>query len=165
MDPIYARRSCRSFTDEPVTEKDVRAVLQAAMAAPTAVNARPWEFYVTRDASLMERLASVSPYAGPASKAPVLVVPCYRDDCRAPEYAQIDMAIACQNLMLEAAARGLGTVLLGIAPESERMAAVKEVLALPEHVECFGLVPLGHPAHEAAPHGDDVWDEERVHRL
>ncbi len=165
MDPLFTRRSCRSFTDDPVTDEDVHAVLLAAMAAPTAVNARPWEFYLTRDTDLMARLAACSPYAHPATQAPVLVAACYYDDCTAPEYAQIDMAIACENLMVSAASRGLGTVLLGIAPEDDRMAAVKDVLDLPEHVRCFGLIPLGHPAHEAAPHGDDVWDRDRVHWL
>lgn len=163
MDPVLSRRSCRSFTDEPVDDEDLEALLRAAMAAPSAMNGQPWEFYLTRDPALMERLAATSPYAGPAAKAPVLVVPCYREDCAASEYAQIDMALACENLMVRAEGLGLGTVMLGVAPEADRMEAVARELGLPAGVKAFALFPVGHPARTHAPHGDDVWDAGRVH--
>ncbi len=82
-------------------------------------------------------------------------------DCTAPEYAQIDMAICCENLMLEADNLGLGTVLLGIAPEEDRMKKVKEILELPNGVECFGLIPMGYPKMKLPE--KNTFDEARVH--
>jgi len=38
---VFARRSIRQYTSEPVTESDIQALLEAAMAAPSARNEKP----------------------------------------------------------------------------------------------------------------------------
>ena len=44
LEAIYNRRSCRDFTDEPVTVEQIDTILKAAFSAPTAVNTQPWEY-------------------------------------------------------------------------------------------------------------------------
>lgn len=44
LEAIYNRRSCRDFTDEPVTGEQIDTILKAAFSAPTAVNTQPWEY-------------------------------------------------------------------------------------------------------------------------
>ena len=39
------------------------------MAAPSAVNQQPWEFYVVTDKAVLEKLAAASPYAAMTAKA------------------------------------------------------------------------------------------------
>jgi F420 biosynthesis protein FbiB-like protein len=46
LEAITARRSIRKFTDRPVTEEDVNAVLAAAVLAPSGKNRQPWRFVV-----------------------------------------------------------------------------------------------------------------------
>ena len=46
---IYTRRSIREFTAEPVDEKTIRDLIDAAIQAPNAVNAQPCAFCVVRD--------------------------------------------------------------------------------------------------------------------
>ena len=58
MNAIQTRASVRAYTTEPVSDEEVRAILQAAMAAPSAGNQQPWEFWVTRDAAKREELAA-----------------------------------------------------------------------------------------------------------
>jgi nitroreductase len=41
---LFARRSVRQFTDEPVTAEQIELLLKAAMAAPTAANRKPWHY-------------------------------------------------------------------------------------------------------------------------
>ena len=43
-DAIFKRASVRRFTDDPMTDDEVRAVLRAGMAAPSGGNQQPWEF-------------------------------------------------------------------------------------------------------------------------
>ena len=43
---ILKRRSIRKFTDQPVELEKITRLLEAAMAAPTAMNGQPWEFVV-----------------------------------------------------------------------------------------------------------------------
>jgi len=44
LDFIFSRRSIRRFTGEKVSEIHIKLLLQAAMAAPTAMNMQPWHF-------------------------------------------------------------------------------------------------------------------------
>ena len=75
VEAIYKRASVRAFTDEAVTDDQVRAALRAAMAAPSGGNQQPWEFFVVRDAEHRSRLSQVTKYAKPADAAPCVVLP------------------------------------------------------------------------------------------
>jgi nitroreductase len=162
MDSIYHRISVRKYEHRPVEDEKIREILKAAMQAPSAGNQQPWEFWVVKERSEIQALSEASPYAGCAAGAPVVIVPAYRtENLRFPEYAQIDMSIAQQNMWLMTDKLGLGGVWLGIAPVRKRMDAVKKILGLPENFEPFSLFPLGYPA-ESRPQ-QDRFDEKRIH--
>ncbi len=161
MKEIFERVSIRKYTDRAVEDEKILAILRAAMAAPSAGNQQPWEFYVVRDRSKLEELSRVSPYAGCAKAAPVAIVSAYREKLWAPAYAQIDMSIAMENLWLACGEQGLGGVWLGIAPVEDRMRAVEEILGIPEGLRAFAVFPLGYPAEERKQ--QDRFDESRIH--
>ena len=79
----------------------------------------------------------------------------------APSFAQIDMAIAQENIWLETDALGLGGVWIGIAPMQDRMDLVHDILKLPENVEVFSLFALGYPAESRKQ--QDRFDESRIY--
>ena len=58
MNAIYLRSSVRQYTDEPVDIRDIEKLMRAAMAAPSAVNQQPWEFYIARDETTRLALAA-----------------------------------------------------------------------------------------------------------
>ena len=161
MKEIFERVSIRKYTDKAVEDEKILAILRAAMAAPSAGNQQPWEFYVVRDRSKLEELSRVSPYAGCAKAAPVAIVSAYREKLWAPAYAQIDMSIAMENLWLACGEQGLGGVWLGIAPVEERMRAVEDIVGIPEGLRAFAVFPLGYPAEERKQ--QDRFDESRIH--
>ena len=161
MKEIFHRTSIRKYTDQPVEQEKTEKLLRAAMAAPSAANQQPWEFYVVTDRLMLYRLSQCSPYAGMLKHAPLGIVVCCRRDCLAPSYAQIDCSAATENLLLEADALGLGAVWLGIAPMEERMRSVGEVLELPENLYAFCCIACGYPAEEKQQ--QDRFDEARIH--
>jgi Nitroreductase len=163
MKEIFERVSIRKYTDRAVEDEKILAILRAAMAAPSAGNQQPWEFYVVRDRSKLEELSRVSPYAGCTKAAPVAVVSVYREKLWAPAYAQIDMSIAMENLWLACGEQGLGGVWLGIAPVEDRMRAVEEILGIPEGLRAFAIFPLGYPAEQRKQ--QDRFDESRIHYI
>ena len=55
LEAIYNRRSCRNFTDEPVTVEQIDTILKAAFSAPTAVNTQPWEYIVINDEKIIDK--------------------------------------------------------------------------------------------------------------
>lgn len=164
MDAIFERASVRRFTEEDVGDQAVERLLRAAMAAPSAGDQRPWEFYVVRDAGLRGRLAEASPFSRPAAAAPVVLVPCMRaEGVRFPECVEQDMSAATENLLLEAVEQGLGAVWMAVAPFADRQLRVARVLDLPEGLRAFALVAVGHPAGEVRPRGAERYDAARVH--
>ena len=121
MNSIFHRTSIRTYQDKKVEAEKTEKMLQAAMAAPSAGNQQPWEYYVVTNADKLKELAQTSPYAGCTANAPMAFVACYRKECRMPEYAPIDLSASVENLLLEADELGLGAVWLGIAPLRDRM--------------------------------------------
>ena len=67
MEAIFKRVSMRTFLDIDVDDATIEKVLRAGMQAPSAVNQRPWEFYVVRNKQILAGLAKCSPYAGPVA--------------------------------------------------------------------------------------------------
>ena len=163
MKEIFTRVSIRKYQPRPVEPEKITAILRAAMAAPSAGNQQPWEFYVITNPELIAQLSTVSPYSGCAKGAPVVIVSAYREKLWAPMYAEIDMSIAMENLWLACVAEGLGGVWMGIAPQPERMQAVEQLVGIPEGLRAFAIFPLGYPAEERQQ--QDRFDESRIHYI
>lgn len=161
MNSIFHRRSIRKFTAQPVEQEKVELLLRAAMAAPSACNQQPWEYYVITGEENVNRLAACSPYAKFAVGAPLMICACWRKGCRIPAYAQIDLSASVENLLLEADALGLGATWIGIAPQEERMTAVEAALDMPDKLRAFALIACGYPAETKEP--ADRYDPARVH--
>ena len=164
MKEIFHRVSVRKFEDRPVEDEKVEQVLRAAMAAPSAGNQQPWDFYVVTAKEKLQALAQVSPYAGCAAHAPMAIVTAdLEDGCRFPQYAQIDLAIAMENLWLAAQSLGLGGVWLGVAPEEDRMVMVEKILSIEPGQRAFAIFPMGYPAEEKDQ--QDRFKAERIHYI
>ena len=101
MSSIFHRVSIRKYQDKPVEQEKIEQMLRAAMAAPSACNQQPWEYYVVTDKAKMEALSGTSPYAGCAKKAPLALVPCFRKELIASEYVNLDMSASVENLLLD----------------------------------------------------------------
>ena len=57
MKEIFHRTSIRNYQDKPVETEKIEKMLRAAMAAPSAGNQQPWEFYVVTDKDALKKLA------------------------------------------------------------------------------------------------------------
>ncbi len=162
IEAILTRRSVRKYTDREVSDALVTELLRAAMAAPSAQNQQPWQFVVVRDRGLLEGLAGANPYAGMTREAQLAIAVCgdlSRE--KSPGFWVQDCAAATENLLVAANAAGLGAVWTGTYPREERVAKVKELLALPEHIIPLAVVPIGYPAEHPAP--ANRFDPARVH--
>ena len=165
MNAIFHRVSVRKYQEKSIEKEKITRMLQAAMAAPSACNQQPWEYYVVTNKEKIKELSLTSPYAGCVAAAPLVFVACYRDSegIVAPSYREIDLSASVENLLLEADELGLGAVWIGIAPQEERMADVRTVINLPEHLHAFALIACGYPKEERVQ--QDRYDENRVHYL
>lgn len=164
IEAIMTRTSVRQYTDEAVTDQEIETLLKAGMAAPSACNLQPWRFVVVTNPAVKKAISEQIKPAGPASKAPVVIVVCGDMDHTfeaAPDYWAEDCSAATENIMLAAHAMGLGTVWMGIYPQKERYEHLKNFLELPDNIKAFGMIAVGHPAEHPAP--KDKWDANKVH--
>jgi len=158
---ILSRRSIRKYSDEPVAASDVQVLLEAAMAAPSAADIKPWHFVVITDRQKLDKLADAHPYGKMLFRAPLCISVC-GDTTMSADYWVQDCSAATENLLLAATALGLGAVWLGVHPDSERVAAVRRILDIPESVIPLNLVSIGHRAEEKSARTQ--FDGTRVHR-
>lgn len=164
LENIMTRSSVRSYTSQSVSSEHVEIMLKAGMAAPTAYNRQPWEFYVISDRDVIKEFASASPNAQMALDAPLAIVVCgdlIDEQNREIRYWIQDCSAATQNIMLSANAIGLGSVWCGIYPNDEREANVREILNIPDNLVPLNVIIIGHPDSE--PNIKDKWKPERVH--
>jgi nitroreductase len=156
MQAIKGRRSIRKYKTDPVSDKDVDTILEAARWAPSWANTQCWRFVVVRDPQLKRKLADTlklkeNRSTAAVRDAPVVIVACaelgksgYRSGTIATDkgdWFMFDTALAMQNLTLAAHAIGLGTVHLGLFDAKE----VARILDVPDGAVVVEMTPLGYP--------------------
>lgn len=160
---IMSRRSHHSFTDTPVTDAQIKTLLEAAMNAPSAGDGRPWHFIVVKDRGKLNALADKVDEGNMMfreSQAAILIL---GDKAKEgfPGFYPQDCSCAGQNIYLAAHELGLATVWIAIWGVPPRIQAVKEIMNIPDHVEAFALFPIGEPAEDLPP--EYRYDESLVH--
>jgi nitroreductase len=152
---IATRRSLRAFADLPVSDEQLAVLFEAARWAPSGGNGQPWRFVVTRrgDEAFDRLAATLRPgNAAWAPHAPVLIAAAAKtvwDDPGKPvrpnRRALLDLGLALENLLLQAAHDGLmAHPMAGFdVPEAS------SVLQIDDKHEAIVLLALGHPGNVA----------------
>ncbi len=166
LQSIFSRRSVRDYQAKEVDDRLVSDLLEAAMAAPSAVAKDPWEFIVVRDREMLGQIVTGLPNGKMLADAALGIVVC-GDLQRAHDgqlsYLLQDCSAAIENLLLAANILGLGACWLGVHPRPERVAHVRSLLHVPEHVIPVSIMSIGWPAesppartryHDTAVHYD-----------
>ncbi|NLV85388.1 MAG: nitroreductase family protein [Spirochaetales bacterium] len=162
---MLKRRSIREFNDKPLPDESIRELLQSAMAAPSAHNRQPWEFYVVKNRPLQERLRRVSRYSNMNSSL-IIIVAGNQQRFMAPPASDFwvqDCSAAVENLLLSATSLGIASCWCGLFPSSGASGKVREILGLEGHIIPMALIHLGYSDLVAAPRTQ--YDEARVHLI
>lgn len=143
FDTITERRSIRNYKDERIPKDKLDKLLEAARLAPSAANRQIWKFIVVEDEQIKKQLVTAcnnQAFVGTASH----VIAGVGDP--AQKWHQVDLAIALEHIVLEAAELGLGTCWIGAFNEDE----VKKILKIPQDKKVVALLTLGVPAESPA---------------
>ncbi|HBH86523.1 MAG TPA: nitroreductase family protein [Syntrophaceae bacterium] len=152
MDAILSRRSIRKYTKEPVPEKVLKEILDAAMSAPSAGNQQPWHFVVINNREILDEIPNFHPYSHALKMASVAILVC--GDLELEQHKDFwvqDCSAATENILVAVHAKELGAVWLGLYPRAERVAGMRALLGIPDHVVPLAIIPIGYPAEEKPP--------------
>ena len=163
---IIKRRSIRHFTDEPVDENDVKAILEAGLLSPTSKSSRAWQFIVVDDPDTLTRLSQCKERAAePIGRAPLAIVVAI--DPTATEPWIEDASIAAAYMQLQASDLGLGSCWIEVrdrygADGTPAEEYVQELLGMPDTLPVVCILAIGHPAEERKPQAVDKLKWEQV---
>lgn len=157
---VFSRRSIRKYTAEPVSEADLTSLLQAGMAAPSAMNKRPWHLVAVTDKQTLREIGSGPPYDSTLREAALVIVVC--GDPSVSDWWLQDCTLATENILVAAAGLGLGAVFLGCHGKPEREGPIRRALGIPEQIGMASVLSIGHPAEEKEARTQ--YDPAQVHR-
>ena len=168
LQTILNRRSVRQYTDEPIPEEKLNAILYAGLAAASSKNRRPWEFVVVRDRAMLDALGGCRPGApNLLSKCQAAIVVCA--DAEAVDVWVEDCGSAMTQMHLTADALGVGSCWLQVrlrkaADGRDTADVVREALGIPAKYGVMAMLTLGMPESHPAAHTVDELLLEKIHR-
>ena len=148
---IWQRCSVRKYKDKPVEREKLEKILDAAKAAPTAVNFQPQRIFVLQSKEARQKLRGCMRFD---FGEPLTIIVCYdrRESWKrgydGKEFGDIDAAIVATHMMLQAQELGLSSVWIGSFDPKK----VCEAFALPKDIVPSVILPIGYEAEEGG-HG------------
>ncbi|MGN0802357.1 MAG: nitroreductase family protein [Candidatus Faecivicinus sp.] len=149
---IQDRRSTRGFNDVQLTEAQLQALIDAALASPTARNTQMWHFSVVQNRELLDEfsrdaaalIAATLPEGSRGRfedkdfhlfyHAPTVIFISRPKEC-SNRFVEVDCGIACENIALAAQGLGLGSVIVGMPMDvflSDKGAYYNKAFGIPE---------------------------------
>ena len=140
---IYSRRSIRVYIDKEIEDKEIKAILDAGIWAPSGLNNQPWKFKVIKDQKTKKTIANFTKYANIIKNAPVSIC-VFLDKKTMYDRDKDIMAIgACiQNMLLKAYSLGIGSCWLGEILNKKN--EVMKALELKSVYELMAVISLGY---------------------
>lgn len=163
LDLAKRRHSVRTFKREGVGVEDVQRILESARVAPTAANKQPVRLVVAQDPDTLSRLSKAADLYG----APLAILVCV-DKARAwvrpsdgKSTSDIDAAIVCDHMMMEATSLDLGSVWICWFDAE----AIRKEFDLPDELEPVNILAIGHSAEPPSDPNRFARDRISVDRL
>ena len=141
-------RQTRRFTDDPVPEEAVQAILEVARWTGSSKNTQPWEFILVTEAPLRQALANAGAFTQFLAEAPAMIVIVLNG--ASPRSEAYDEGRVSERIMLAASALGLGSG-TGWFSTPDAKATVKELLGIPVEKDVWQAVAFGTPLPGEGP--------------
>jgi len=163
---IKERRTVRRFSQKPVSDAEIRQLIDAARLSSCARNSQRLRYVAARSPEIAAAIfphtawaGSVKPHRTPVAgvNAPVayIAVTAPAEECK-DTMLFADSGAAIQSIQLAAWKMGIGCCWLGAIDRP----AISRILALPESVNLLYLVAIGYAAEK--PVYDDITSSDAI---
>lgn len=153
-DLVLKNRSYRAFDESrPITETDMRELIDLARKTPSAINKQPLRYRIVSAPAELEKMYANTRYAAalsiklpPEGQKPTGFIALFLDEeAGSPQSVALkDVGIAAQTILLAATERGFGGCMLG----SFNPSRLCEDLKVPARYTPALVIALGTPAEE-----------------
>ena len=162
-DLIKNRRSYRGrYRPDRVPREDLKAILEAGLAAPSGCNRQTTSLIAVDDPELLARIrAAIDPPVGETAPAMICVlsrrINAYRDRC----FATQDYSAAIENMLLAITALGYQSCWYeGHITDTDRICdQIARILNVPEEYDLVCILPVGTAVSEPAAPKKKTFDE------
>ena len=151
LNSIFGRRSIRVYSPGAIDDSAVTRLLQAAMAAPSAMTKDPWRFVTVRNSDTLSKMTAALPGGKMLATASLAIVVCGDLDAafeRQISYLLQDCSACIENLLLAAHILGLGACWVGVHPSDDSIRQLKTMLSLPGSVVPVAAIAIGLPGEQ-----------------
>jgi len=160
---LHSRKSVRVYEDRPIEADVKRAILEAAIQAPSAGNMALYTILDITDPEMKQKLSVSCDNQPFIATAPMVLIFCadyrrwydtfcrYVEEVRKPGMgdlflAQADALIAAQNAVVAAQSFGIGSCYIGDI--TENFEYHRELLNLPRYVVPAAMLCIGYPTEQ-----------------
>ena len=153
IDLMRSRRSVRQYTDEKISDEQIKKILSAALLAPSGHSKYPCEFIVVKNPETLEKLShcravNVAKMLTQAAAAVVVIADAEKSDTIVE-----DSSVAMMNMELMATSLGIGNCWIQVrARDAENNLPaeeyLREILKFPANFKCQAVLALGIAAKQ-----------------
>ena len=167
LELMRSRRSVRQYTDEKISDEQIKKILSAALLAPSGHSKYPCEFIVVKNPETLEKLShcrvGVAKMLTQAAAAVVVIA-----DKEKSDTVVEDSAVAMMNMELMATSLGIGNCWIQVrAREAENNSPseeyLREILKFPANFMCQSILSLGVPAKTPRQRELDKLNFDKIH--
>ena len=167
LEIMRSRRSVRQYTDEKISDEQIKKIVSAALLAPSGHSKYPCEFIVVKNSETLEKLShcrvGVAKMLASAAAAIVVIA-----DKEKSDTVVEDSAVAMMNMELMAASLGIGNCWIQVrARDAENNSPaeeyLREILKFPENFMCQAVLALGIAAKQPRARELEKLNFSKVH--
>ena len=167
LELMINRRSVRKYSNEPVSEEQIKKIITAALLGPSGHSKYPCEYIVVKDRDTLSKMSkcrvAVAKMLNNASCAIVTIADCDKSDTVIE-----DSAISMMNMHLMTAELGLGSCYIQLrnresedGKDSEEY--IRELLNIPKNYLCQAVLSIGNLEKNPKPHDINKLHFEKIH--
>jgi nitroreductase len=142
LEAIRHVRQARQYGPQPVTDEELRELLEVARWTGSSRNTQPWHFIAINDKAHLEAISQLRTPINWVASAPLAIAIVLDGDAEVSE--AYDEGRVTERLMIAAHVLGLGA---GVAwfGDASQQAEAKRILGIPLQHTARSVVVIGHP--------------------
>ena len=150
LEIMRSRRSVRRYTDEKISDEQLKKIVSGALLAPSGHSKYPCEFIVVKSRELLEKMSHCRKGVAKMLEGAAAAVVVIADKDKSDTFVE-DSCVAMMSMQLVATSLGVGNCWIQVRNRDAEDDTPSEnylrgVLNFPENFACQAILSLGYPA-------------------